>query len=120
MISNFNHGLTSSEAMPTYEAMLKMNDEDFRKWLLIRVEEPNKEELLVEMIAHEEKTSSFAKSARREVTPAQQAMLDVFNRNESVVLTKAFDDTNKLTNIDLVMEAIFAKAASDHAGLAKK
>ena len=83
---------------PTYDQMLKMNEEDFKKWLTLR-NETDREKLLIEMIDHEERTGSFRKTAKK-ISGSEQAILDVFD-------------------IDLVEHAIFAKAASDHVGLGR-
>ena len=112
--------------IPTYDEMLKMNEDDFKKWITIRSEKPNRIVLLQEMIDQETRTHSFANTARKEITPASQAVLDMFNKDKS---TDIADFLERLSNVaseegdgdtDLVQDAIFAKAASDHVGLGAK
>lgn len=110
---------------PTYDQMLKMNEEDFKKWLTLR-NETDRERLLLEMIDHEERTGSFGKTAKKEISGSEQAILDVFDIDKSARIVRTFGKVkNALTEgekegIDLVEHAIFAKAASDHVGLGDK
>jgi len=110
---------------PTYDQMLKMNEEDFKKWLTLR-NETDREKLLAEMIDHEERTGSFRKTAKKEISGSEQAVLDVFDIDKSARIVRTFGKVkNALTEgekegIDLVEHAIFAKAASDHVGLGDK
>lgn len=110
---------------PTYDQMLKMNEEDFKKWLTLR-NETDRERLLAEMIDHEERTGSFRKTAKKEVSGPEQAVLDVFDIDKSARIVRTFGKVkevlteNEKEGIDLVEHAIFAKAASDHVGLGDK
>ena len=108
---------------PTYDQMLKMNEEDFKKWLTLR-NETDREKLLIEMIDHEERTGSFRKTAKK-ISGSEQAILDVFDIDKSARIVRTFGKVKSaLTEgekegIDLVEHAIFAKAASDHVGLGR-
>lgn len=116
----------SNKNNPTYDEMLKMNGDDFKKWIIVRSEKPNREKLLQEMTDHETRTHSFAKTARAEITPTEQAVLNVFNKDKSVEVADFLDRLSKIASEDgseekdLVQDAIFAKAASDHVGLGAK
>jgi|SRR3989344_2833930 len=115
----------SNKKNPTYDEMLKLSEKEFKQVLLIR-NETEREKLLAEMIDHEERTGSFRKTARGEITGAQQAVLNVFDRQKSAAIVETFgkvkevlmEDGEKET--DLVEDAIFAKAASDRVGLGEK
>lgn len=110
---------------PTYDEMLKLDEKEFQQWLLIR-NETDREKLLSEMIDHEERTGSFRKTAKKEITGAEQSILDVFDINKSARIVRTFGKVkDALTEgekegIDLAEHAIFAKAASDHVGLGEK
>ncbi len=110
---------------PTYDQMLKMSEEDHKKWLILRVE-TDREKLLSEMIDHEERTRSFRKTAKKEISGPEQAVLDVFDIDKSARIVRTFGKIrevlteNEKEGIDLVEHAIFAKAASDHVGLGEK
>lgn len=117
------HPLTKTAAEknnenPTYDQMLKLDEKEFQQWLLIR-NETDREKLLLEMIDHEEKTGSFRKSAKKEITGAGRALLDVFDIDKSARIVRTFGEVKEaLTEggkegIDLVEDAIFAKAATD-------
>ena len=106
----------------TYDEMLKLGDEDFKNLISLR-EECNRAKLLEEMVDHEERTGSFRKTARKEISGPEQAVLDVFYKDKSTKTVELFDKVkntiaeNDKAGIDLVQEAIYAKAASDHVGL---
>lgn len=110
---------------PTYDQMLKMNEEDFKKSLILR-SETDRVKLLEEMIDHEERTGSFRKTAKEEISGSGQAVLDVFDRDKSSRIARTFEKVKEVLtesekeDIDLVEDAIFAKAASDHVGLGDK
>jgi pantothenate kinase len=109
----------------TYDEMLDLSQEDFRNLLLIR-DEYNRTDLLEEMIDHEERTGSFKKTAKAGTSGAEQAILDIFDRQKGAHIIETFKKVkNALTEgdkegIDLVQHAIYAKAASDHVGLKNK
>ena len=116
----------TGKQMPTYEERLKMDKDEMRTWTLYRVQKENREKLLEEMIAHEEKTGSLRKTVRKEITEGEQAVLNVFDREKSSGTVNAL---NKMGEIlleddkeekDFVMDAIFAKIASDSVGLGEK
>jgi hypothetical protein len=109
----------------TYDEMLKLDEKEFQQWLLIR-NETDREKLLAEMIDHEERTGSFRKTAKKEITVSEQAALDVFDVNKSARMVRLFGKVkSSLTEdekegVDLVEHVIFAKAASDHVGIGTK
>lgn len=112
----------SDTHIPTYTEMLEMSADEFKKWIVFRVENPHRDQLLKEMIVHEESTGSFKNSARKEITPAEQVVLDVFNPAKSVEIVSLLGRMKDILGeneepSDLVQDAILAKAASDHVGL---
>ena len=117
--------MEANNGNPTYDLMLKLVEKEFQQWLLIR-NETDREKLLAEMIDHEERTGSFRKTAKKEMTGAEQAVLDVFDIDKSARIVRTFGNVKKaLTEgekegVDLVEHAIFAKAASDIVGLGEK
>lgn len=117
--------MKTSNENPTYDQMLKLDEKEFQQWLLIR-NETDREKLLAEMIDHEERTGSFRKTAKKEITGAEQAVLDVFDIDKSARIVRTFGNVKKVLTdgekegIDLVESAIFAKAASDIVGLGEK
>ena len=106
----------------TYDQMLKLDEKEFQQWLLLR-NETDREKLLSEMIDHEERTGSFRKTAKKEITGAEQAIFDVFDIDKSARIVRTFGKVKEaLTEgekegIDLAETAIFAKAASDKVSL---
>ena len=104
---------------PTYDEMLKLSEKEFQQWLLIR-NETDREKLLAEMIDHEERTGSFSKTAKKEITKQEQLVLDVFNREKSREVIKWLEKLKGFTGYNAVQEAIFAKASSDHVRLEEK
>ena len=119
------NSVVSKKSDPTYDEMLKLDEKEFQQWLLIR-NETDREKLLVEMIDHEERTGSFKSTAKKEVSGAEQAVLDIFDKNKSARVTNFLDRLSKIVSVfgkkdeDLVQAAIFAKAASDKVGLGEK
>ena len=69
---------------------------------------------------------SFRKTAKKEISGSEQAVLDVFDIDKSARIVRTFGKVkDALTEdgkegIDLVEHAIFAKAASDYIGLGDK
>lgn len=110
---------------PTYDQMLKMSEEDHKKWLVLRVE-TDREKLLSEMIAHEKRTGSLRKTAKKEISGAEQMVLDVFDIDKSARIVRTLGNVKNVLSDsgekaeDLVKHAIFAKAASDYVGLGNK
>jgi len=109
----------TDQTFPSYDEMLKMGEEDFQEVLLLRTETPYREKLLEEMLEHEKKNGSFAKTATGEISDTQKLILGVFDEDKSVesisLLHRASEQANKHggDEIDLVNDAIFAKATSD-------
>jgi hypothetical protein len=116
----------TGKQMPTYDEMLKMNEDELRTWTLYRIQKENREKLLEEMITHEEKTSSLRKTVRKKITAGEQAVLNVFDRNKSSGTVDALRKMGKILleddkeEKDFVMDAIFAKITSDSIGLGDK
>lgn len=100
--------------IPSYEEMLGMDDNDFKKWVLIRIEKPYRNKFLKEMSIHEGRTGSFRKTARKETAEGEELILSVFNGDESVIQTLDGVNLADGKTIDLVQEAILAKSASDY------
>jgi len=111
----------SPDKMPTYEVMLEMNADDFKKWVLLRSEKPNRDKFLEEMIEHEEKTHSFRKTGKAELTDGEQITMNVFDREMSRGVVAWLEKMNEFLpeedRKDFVLEAILAKATSDHVKL---
>lgn len=100
---------------PSYKEMLDMDEDSFKKWISIRIEQPYRDRLLKEMSIHERQTGGFRKTARKETTQAEELILSVFNGDESIIRT--LDGVRNLADgkiTDLVQEAILAKSASDY------
>jgi len=122
---NKNFSAKASNGNPTYDQMLRLGENEFQQWLLLR-NGTDREKLLAEMIDHEKRTDSFRKTAKKEITGAEQAVLDVFDINKSARIIRTFGEVKSaLTEgekegIDLVGDVIFAKAASDYIKLGDK
>ena len=103
---------------PSYEEILKMK-EDLAQKVFLERHTADLKSLLAEMIDHEERTGSFAKTARGEIKPAEQMILNVFSKEKSKEITDLFDKIdNALTDSEsgapnLIDDAVFAKFASD-------
>jgi hypothetical protein len=119
------HPLDLKNNNPTYDEMLKLNEKEFQQWLLIR-NETDRKNLLMEMIDHEERTGGLRKTIRKEITPGEQAVLNVFSKEKSAETISALGKLGEIVleedkeQQDFVQDAIFAKAASDHVGLGDK
>ena len=108
-----------------YESMLKMDRPEFEKLLTYRIYN-DRQNLLNEMTAHEDKTWSFAKSMRPDAPKKQYAelMYSVFDMEKQ---TGAVDTLDKLTQATqpymskddksvqagLVEQTLMAKAATE-------
>jgi len=108
----------SSAEMPSYQVMLAMNADDFRKWIVERSERPYRDQLIKEMIVHEEENHSARKTLKEKVSEGEQAALNIFDREKSAGVVKWLDELSDRTSAsekqDFVRDAIFAKAAGDH------
>ena len=111
--------MSQSEKIPTYDEMLEMSEDDFKKWILIRIQKPNRDRLLLEMIGHEARTKSFYKTVDHELSKSEQTILDVFNPQKSAEIIATFEKIDRALKDsseqepDLLKHAIFAKSASD-------
>lgn len=118
--------LKNKSYIPTYEEMLEMNEEDMKKWIAYRTQKENISTLLGEMIVHEEVNNSFRKTIAGDLSKIQETLLNVFSRKESSNTVKHLNTIKEILvdgdkeGVDLVMEAIFAKSASDYFKLDKK
>lgn len=112
--------MVNEEMTPKYDEMLDMQEQGFKQLLMNRIEQPNRESLLEEMIAHEERTHSAEKTMLgKEINSAVRMVLDVFSREKSKGAIELLEKTRKTLvetgqdSADLVVEAILAKATSD-------
>ena len=110
----------SGKEMPTYEEMLKLSKEEFQTWLLFRVQKPNRNKLLTEMIEHEEKTGSFGKESRERISELLEKEVDspylqfaqgIFKKDNKKMV-QILEDEN--VGGDEIRDSIFAKAISDY------
>ena len=108
---------------PTYEEVLSLDKDEFKAWVFIKASKHNQEETLKEMIEHENKTGSFAKTMKEDDASHIKALYDVFvgseKRSRDVVsLLQKIEDVKLkyLTSSsgDLVGQLIWAKATSDY------
>jgi hypothetical protein len=119
------HNTTKGQQYPSYEEILEMEEAEAQKIFLER-HTADLKTLLEEMIDHEERTGSFAKTARGEIKPAEQMILNVFNKTKSKEIFELFSKIdNALTDSgddapNLIDDAVFAKFASDFHKLYKK
>ena len=115
--------MKTEEKIPTYDEMLEMSENDFKKWILMRIENPYRDRLLLEMIGHEARTKSFYKTVDHELSKSEQQILDVFNPQKSAEIIVVFEKVDRALKDsgeeapDLLKHAIFAKATSDKAHL---
>lgn len=79
---------------PSYEEILSMKEADAQKIFLER-HTVDLKSLLEEMIDHEEKTGSLAKTIRGEIKPEEQMILNVFDKTKSKEVAELF---NKIDN----------------------
>lgn len=116
---------------PTYEEILELDKDEFKAWIFVRSAPDFQDELIKEMLDHEEKTGSFTKTGRNDDGPFTKLILDVFNRARSKevvdVLRRMSETANKLIDegadgekADSVKNAILAKATSDYYKLGEK
>lgn len=119
---------SKSFSIPTYPEMLDLNEEDFKQWLVMRSSAENRESLLEEMVDHEERTHSFRRTAKKELNEGQILALSLFDRNKSKQAMELFNKLNEIDvegedpvdKVDLVLNTMMGKAASDYARLADK
>lgn len=115
----------TNKKSPTYEEMLTLDKDEFKSWIFLRSTPDFQDELIKEMLDHEEKTGSFTKTAKKDDTLFTKLILDVFNRERSKevidVLRRMSETANKLVDEgiegekgDSVRDAILAKSASDY------
>lgn len=116
---------------PTYDEMLNLDKDEFKAWIFVRSAPDFQDELIKEMLDHEEKTGSFTKTGRNDDGPFTKLILDVFNRARSKkvvdVLRRMSETANKLIDegadgekADSIQNAILAKATSDYYKLGEK
>lgn len=118
----------TGRSRPTYEEMLELDIDEFKAWLFVKGEGDNQEKTLEEMIEHESRTSSFAKTAKADIPPQEQLILNVFDKNKSAETIKALRNLDKAANElikdeengDIVKQSIWAKATSDYYKLSER
>jgi sarcosine oxidase delta subunit len=81
----------TGKSRPTYEEMLELDEDEFKAWLFVKGEGDNQEQTLKEMIEHESRTGSFTKTARNDVPPHEQLILNVFDKDKSTETIKALN-----------------------------
>ncbi len=115
--------------MPSYEEMIMMTKEEVGMWTVIRVDGRFRDALLQEMIEHEEKTGSFRGTKTSAIGWEGELLLNLFNRTKSAEIAALLEKTKRVlvdgvgeqeSDVDLIMEAIMAKSASDWAIWGKK
>jgi len=118
----------TGKSRPTYEEMLELDEDEFKAWLFVKGEGENQEQTLKEMIEHESRTGSFTKTARNDIPPHEQLVLNVFYKDKSAETIKALRNLDKVANElkeekdneDIVKQSIWAKATSDYFKLGEK
>lgn len=118
----------TGKSRPTYEEMLELDEDEFKAWLFVKGEGDNQEQTLKEMIEHESRTGSFTKTARNDIPPHEQLILNVFDKDKSAETIKALRNLDKVANElkeekgseDFVKQSIWAKATSDYFKLGEK
>ena len=121
----------TGKSRPTYEEMLELDEDEFKAWLFVKSKGDNQKETLDEMITHEERTHSFAKTGKEDDPAHIKMIVDVFNREKSDeivrVLKNLSETSNKLIDEgldgekgDIVEQAIWAKGTSDYFKLGEK
>jgi hypothetical protein len=118
----------TGKSRPTYEEMLELDENEFKAWLFVKGEGDNQEQTLKEMIEHESRTGSFTKTARADIPPHEQLILNVFDKDKSAETIKAIRNLDKVANElkddkkdeDIVKQSIWAKATSDYFKLSEK
>jgi hypothetical protein len=119
---------TGESRRPTYEELLQLDKDEFKAWLFVKGEGDNQEQTLKEMIEHESRTGSFTKTARTDIPPHEQLILNVFDKDKSAETIKAIRNLDKVANElkegeedeDIVKQSIWAKATSDYYKLGEK
>lgn len=112
----------TGKSRPTYEELLELDEDEFKAWLFVKAEGDNQEQTLKEMITHESKTGSFTKTARNDIPPHEQLILNVFDKDKRAETIKALKNLDKVANElrgeedneDIVKQSIWAKATSDY------
>jgi hypothetical protein len=120
----------TGRSRPTYEEILELDEDEFKAWMFVMGEGENQEQTLKEMIEHETKTGSFAKTAKTDIPPQEQVILNVFDKDKSAETIKVLRDLDKAVKeinedeekeyVDIVKQSIWAKATSDYFGLGEK
>lgn len=106
--------------LPSYQEMLGFDEERFKAFLHLRLVPPYREQLLAEMIDHEEATHSFGNNTPEDKRSKEAQMIyEVFVREKSSQIVKTFDSMKAIAeeslqkNVDLTQDAIFAKGVTD-------
>lgn len=107
------------EQVPSYLEILTLPEDEFKKWILYRSQEPGRTKLIEEMINHEEETRNIHKdleSRGREISKGTRFVLSLFEKEKSIEARKLLEQLCYLSESkeDLVLEAILAKSATDY------
>ena len=106
----------------TYSDIILLDETNFLRQIISLMNNSISRDLLLEqMIEHEERTHSLAKSqAGREIKPSHEKIYSLFVPETSANTKDVFQRTCKATGIDLVKEAMLAKAMTDWGIYGKK
>lgn len=112
---------TGKKEKPVYEQILQMDKDEFQTWMLMRIQAPEQDSLLKEMIGHEEKTGSFAKTFREDDPDYYKLFIDLFNKDKSESVKKVLNDAKAMlekygykSEGDVIKESMMAKAVEDY------
>lgn len=106
---------------PLYEEILQMDKESFQTWMLMRIQKPEQERMLQEMVDHEEKTGSYEKTFREDDPSFYKLFLDLFKRDKSKKTQEVLESMKwtlekygEKTDADVVKESMMAKCIEDY------
>jgi len=113
--------------LPTYEELLELDEDEFKAWMFVKAEGDYQEQTLKEMIKHESKTGSFAKTGRENDPPQVKMIVDVFNKEKSAEVVEALKNLDEVYYKyggeeagDIVNQSIYAKGISDYYKVGEK
>lgn len=112
---------TGKKERPTYEEILQMDKDALQTWILMRIQKPEQEKLLEEMIEHEEKTGSFGKTFREDDPPFYKLFTGLFRRTTSKKIKEMLEHMDQTlekygrkSDSDVVKESMMAKSIEDY------
>lgn len=106
----------NKEEIPSYEEMVVMNDDQFKKWLFVFEGKNYRKKILEEMISFEIKNNFIKKQIEdKKNTPNEftQLIYNLFSKDKS---QEAFNSLEKLggeVEEDFILKAFLAKVATD-------